>query len=165
MSGVLECLANFANMRIVGHFHGYHTDAILARKFEYPRQTTGAVSLEGIGAGTRLVGTHARTLLAVVGKSAHHGFNVGLVIHSAQAGKDMQRLLVETHPVITEACVAYVPSMAADHAIVTRNPYDFLDPSQAFNLGLVQRCDVTDHVDLGQRAAGTGNAVGAGRNA
>ncbi len=59
----------------------------------------------------------------------------------------------------------HVASVTANDAVLARHANHSLYPREAFNLVLVQGGDLTNDVDLGQRAAGAGDGVSLGRNA
>ena len=61
------------------------------------------MTLEGIGIGAWLIGTHARAVLAVGLQRFQHDFNMLGRVHRAQAGEDMQCVLAKMHPVVVKA--------------------------------------------------------------
>ena len=115
--------------------------------------------LKGVGIGTRLVGAHAGTDLAVVAQGTHHRLDVDWIVYRAQPCEDMQRLLIKAHVLIGEPRGADVSGVAADHAVFARNPNHFLNPGEAFDLGLVQAGNITDQINLGECTASAGDAV------
>ena len=164
MAGILERLPDFLHVRVMGHFHGDDTDTVFACELKHPGQTRGAVALEGIGVGPWLVGTHPGANLPLFLKKFHHGFNIGGVVHSAQARENMKRVLIKAHPVVGESRIPDVPGMAADHPVFPRDPHHLFNARQAFNLRLIERGDIPDDVNLRQGPVGAGNAVRSGRD-
>ena len=55
--------------------------------------------------------------------------------------------------------------MATDHPVFAGDPNHFLDTRQAFNFCLIERCYITDHINLGECAVGASNAVRSGSDA
>ena len=59
MAGLLQRFAYIFDMGIVQNLHGDDLDPVLAGQLEDPGETVGAVTLEGIRAGSWFVGSHA----------------------------------------------------------------------------------------------------------
>ena len=77
-------------MGVMSDLHGNYANTVFSREFKYPGQTLGTMTLKRIGIGPWFVGAHPGTDLILFLQDLHHGFDVGRIVHGAEAGKYMK---------------------------------------------------------------------------
>ena len=122
-----ERAADLVDVRLARHLHGDDADAVLAGELEELRQAGGAVALEIVRAGARLVGAGARGDDAVLGERAEGRLDVLAGVDGAQPGEDVQRVLREADAVVLEAERLELAAVAADGAVLLGDAHDLLD--------------------------------------
>ncbi|WDT81781.1 MAG: hypothetical protein MPW14_08735 [Candidatus Manganitrophus sp.] len=148
--GAVQRLLDLLDVGLAGDFHGNHADAVFSGELEHPGQAGGAMALEGIGAGARLVGAHACAHLPCGLQCAHHRLDVLGGVDRAQPREDLQRILPEMHAVVDEFARAVVVLMAAEDAIGFGHPDHPFHRREGGDQLPVDCGGVSDQIDLGE---------------
>ncbi len=164
-AGVVERGGDLVDVAGVGDFHGDDADAVAAGEIEEPGEAGLAEALEIVGAGARFVDAHARGHLALIAEGGEHELDVLAGVDGAEAGEEVDALVVELDAVVREAGRLGGGVGAADEAVFDRDADDLAHPREGFEWIGRHRARRAEEVNLDHRGRGAAKLVAAGAEA